>query len=116
MTNINAASVPATPDKKAIVIKGSWEDVLQQAQHLAGNQNDEAIPAFQKIVQRLSMLPEAQRMANNERLQTICLQAAYQLQAYLTLRERYDEALTVLETIKALADTDSKSGITNQQC
>ena len=115
MTNINAASVPAAPDKKAIVIKGSWEDVLLQAQHLAGNQNDEAIPAFQKIVQRLSMLPEAQRMANNERLQTICLQAAYQLQAYLTLRERYDEALAVLEIIKALADTDGKSGITNQQ-
>ncbi|MEZ4733211.1 MAG: hypothetical protein R3E79_39450 [Caldilineaceae bacterium] len=104
-----------TTDQEPIIIKGSWEDLLRQAQQLTGNQNDEAIPIFQKIVQRLSKLPEAQRMANNERLQQIFLQAAFQLQAYLTLRERYDEALATLEEAKALADEEGQDAIAYQK-
>jgi len=108
-------ATPATADQEPIIIKGSWEDLLRQAQQLAGSQNDEAIPIFQKIVQRLSKLPEAQRMANNERLQQIFLQAAFQLQAYLTLRERYDEALAVLDEANALSDEEGKGAIAYQK-
>lgn len=115
MTTDIANPVPTPPEKETIVIKGSWEDLLQQAQQLVSNQNDDAIPLYEKIVQRLGKLPTAQRMANNERLQQIFLQAAFQFQAYLTLRERYDEALAVLEQAKALADEEAQDPIAYQQ-
>lgn len=105
----------AAPEKETIIIKGSWEDLLQQAQQLAGNQNDDAIPLYEKIVQRLSNLSSAQRMANNERLQQIFLQAAFQLQSYYTLRERYAEALATLDQAKALADEEGQDAIAYQQ-
>lgn len=103
------------PEKEPLIIKGSWEDLLQQAQQLAANQNDDAIPLYQKIVTRLSKLPVAQRMANNERLQQIFLHAALQLQSYLTLRERYDEALTVIDEAHALADEEGQDAIAYQK-
>lgn len=115
MTTDIASSAPTPPEKEPIVIKGSWEDLLQQAQQLVGNQNDDAIPLYEKIVQRLSKLSEAQRMANNERLQQIFLQAAFQLQAYLTMRERYAEALAVLDQTKALANEEAQGPIAYQQ-
>lgn len=104
-----------TPEKEPLIIKGSWEDLLQQAQQLAANQNDDAIPLYQKIVTRLSKLPVAQRMANNERLQQIFLHAALQLQSYLTLRERYEEALTVIDEAHALADEEGQDAIAYQK-
>ena len=117
MTNTLATPPPETtaPAKEPLIIKGSWEDLLRQAQQLAGNQNDEAIPLYEKIVQRLGKLPEAQRKANDERLQQIFLHASLQFQSYLTLRERYDEALAILEQAKALADEDGQAAIAHQQ-
>ena len=113
-TDFDTATQPA-PDKEPIIIKGSWEDLLQQAQQLASQQNDEAIPLYEKIVQRLRKLPEAQRMANNERLQSIFLQATFQLQAYLTMRERYDEALAALHDAEALAEEGAENALHYQQ-
>lgn len=115
MTTDFAATEQDAPEKEQIIIKGSWEDLLQQAQQLAGNQNDDAIPLYQKIVTRLGKLPTAQRMANNERLQQIFLHAALQLQSYLTLRERYDEALAVLDEAHAVADEEGQDAIAYQK-
>lgn len=115
MTTDIATPTQAAPEKEQIIIKGSWEDLLQQAQQLAGNQNDDAIPLYQKIVTRLGKLPTAQRMANNERLQQIFLHAALQLQSYLTLRERYDEALAVLAEAHSLADEEGQDAIAYQK-
>ncbi len=117
MTNTLAAPNPeaTAPEKEPLIIKGSWEDLLRQAQQLAGNQNDEAIPLYEKIVQRLGKLPEAQRKANDERLQQIFLHASLQFQSYLTLRERYAEALAILEQAKALADAEGQAAIAHQQ-
>ena len=115
MTTDIATQDQAAPEKEPIIIKGSWEDLLQQAQQLAGNQNDDAIPLYQKIVTRLSKLPIAQRLANNERLQQIFLHAALQLQSYLTLRERYDEALAVLDEAHTAADEEGQDAIAYQK-
>lgn len=115
MTTDIATPGQSTPKQEPIIIKGSWEDLLQQAQQLAGNQNDDAIPLYQKLVTRLSKLPAAQRMANNERLQQIFLHAALQLQSYLTLRERYAEALAVLDEAHALADEEGRDAIAYQK-
>ncbi|MCE7987646.1 MAG: hypothetical protein DYG89_41305 [Caldilinea sp. CFX5] len=113
-TDFDSTEAPA-PDREPIIIKGSWEDLLQQAQQLVAQQNDEAIPLFEKIVQRLRKLPEAQRQANNERLQNILFQAIYQLQAYLTMRERYDEALAILSDFESLVEESSVSAVRYQQ-
>lgn len=113
-TDFDTPDAPA-PDKEPIIIKGSWEDLLQQAQQLVTQQNDEAIPLFEKIVQRLRKLPAAQRMANNERLQNILLQATFQLQAYLTMRERYDEALAILTDAESLVEEAAVNALRYQQ-
>lgn len=84
------------------LIKGSWEDLLQQAQQLAAKQDDGAIPIYRKLVDRLSALPPAQRQAGEGRLRTVMGQAAIDLQYYLTFRDRYDEALAVNEKIRML--------------
>ncbi len=113
-TDFDTPDAPA-PDKEPIIIKGSWEDLLQQAQQLVAQQNDEAIPLFEKITQRLRKLPAAQRMANNERLQNILLQATFQLQAYLTMRERYDDALAVLTDAESLVEETAVNALRYQQ-
>jgi hypothetical protein len=88
---------PSTP-----IIKGSWEDLLLQAQQLAARQDDAAIAIYRRLVDRLSALPPAQRMAADERLQNVMRQAAVDMQYYLTYRDRYAEALAVNEQVRAL--------------
>ena len=46
--------------QQQIVVGGSWVDLLQQAQRMAQQFNDNAIPAFLKIIDGLSRLPQAQ--------------------------------------------------------
>ncbi len=84
------------------ILKGSWEDLLLQAQQLAARQDDAAIDIYHKLTDRLSRLPQAQRMAADGRLQEIMRQAAVDLQYYLTYRDRYAEALAVNEGVRAL--------------
>ena len=57
------ADAPVTP-----IIKGSWEDLLLQAEELAARQDDAAIPIYRKIIDRVSRLPTAQRMAGEFRV------------------------------------------------
>lgn len=90
---------PQTP-----IIKGSWEDLLLQAQQLAAKQDDAAIDIYRKLTDRLSRLPTNQRGAADGRLQQVMRQAAVDLQYYLSYRDRYDEALEVNEKIRLLLD------------
>jgi hypothetical protein len=88
---------PQTP-----IIKGSWEDLLLQAQQLAARQDDAAIDIYRKLTGRLSSLSAGQRQAGEGRLQHVMRQAAVDLQYYLSYRDRYDEALAVNEQIRVL--------------
>ena len=58
-------------DPEPILIKGSWEAILQEAQQLASRQDDEAIPLFDKLVRRIGKMSVAQRVANDERLRAV---------------------------------------------
>ncbi len=86
------------------IIKGSWEDLLLQAQQLAAKQDDAAVAIYYKITDRLSRLPAHQRQAADGRLQEVMRQAAVDLQYYLSYRDRYTEALAVNEKIRILLD------------
>ncbi|MEZ4866146.1 MAG: hypothetical protein R3C14_32820 [Caldilineaceae bacterium] len=107
MASSTTTAAPAQAEQ--LVIKGSWEDLLQQAQRLAANQNDEAMPILEKLVQRLSKLPEQQRMANGQRLQAIYADALMTYEAYLTLRDRYDQALALLDRAEAVATEEERA-------
>ncbi len=92
-----------------ILIKGSWEAILAEAQQLASKQDDGAIPLFAKIVQRIGKMKVTQRLANSERLQKIFTVAAINAQSYLTLREHYDEALATLATLHENGDAHDRA-------
>lgn len=94
-----------TPERSAPPpIKGSWEDLLLQAQQLARNYNDQAIPIYRKLVDGLAALPAAQRNAANRRLHNLLMAAALDLQGYYNVRDRYDDALGVLAQLQPIAD------------
>lgn len=92
-----------------IRIKGSWETILAEAQQLASRQNDDAIPLFEKIVQRIGKMTVPQRVANEERLQKIFTVAAMNAQSYLTLRGQYDGALATLEKLHEIGDAHDRA-------
>ena len=97
-------NVHMTEPQQTPIIKGSWEDLLLQAQQLAAKQDDAAIDIYRKLTDRLSRLPANQRQAAEGRLQHVMRQAAVDLQYYLSYRDRYDEALAVNEKIRILLD------------
>lgn len=86
---------PTTP-----MIKGSWEDLLLQAQQLAARQDDAAIAIYRKLTDRLSSLPIRQLLAADSRLLQVLRQAGIDFQYYLTFRDRYAEALDVNELVR----------------
>lgn len=90
----------------AVVIKGSWQDLLTQAHRAAANQNDEAIALYEKVRNGLARLPEAHRQANDGKLHEIWEAAAANLHVYLTQRERYDESLDALSAMDEIVDED----------
>lgn len=91
-------------------IKGSWEDLLNQAHRLAGNHNDEAITTYEKVISGLQRLSPAQREANKGRLQELLKTATANLHVYLTSREMYEPALTRLYQLMALSTPEERAG------
>ncbi len=89
-------------------IKGSWEDIFLQAQQYARNYNDQAIPLYRKVVDGLVALPAARRDAANRRLRNILMAAALDLQGYYNVRDRYEDALGVLEQLRPIVDDDER--------
>jgi tetratricopeptide (TPR) repeat protein len=92
------------------VIKGSWEDLLQQAHRLASNQNDDAVAAYEKVIHGVHRLSDTQRQANKARLQELLKAAVSNLHVYLTSRERYEEALALFPQLYELSNADERSG------
>ncbi|RIK36361.1 MAG: hypothetical protein DCC57_22545 [Chloroflexi bacterium] len=97
---------PAQPAPQPV--KGSWEDLLLQAQQLARNYNDQAIPLYRKVVDGLVALPPARRNAANRRLYNLMMAAALDLQGYYNIRDRYDDALAVLAQLRPVIDEDER--------
>ncbi|MCC6166578.1 MAG: hypothetical protein IT329_05060 [Caldilineaceae bacterium] len=98
---------PAEPASQPI--KGSWEDLLLQAQQLARNYNDQAIPLYRKVVDGLVALPPARRNAANRRLYNLMMAAALNLQGYYNIRDRYDDALQILAQLQPVIDEDERA-------
>jgi len=94
----------ATPQQTAPrPIKGSWEDLHNQAQQLARNSNDDAIPIYQRIFNGLAALPPAARAAGDNRLYNLMMTVGVEMQGYLNLRERYEESLAITDKLLTLA-------------
>ncbi|MEZ4656315.1 MAG: hypothetical protein R2911_01950 [Caldilineaceae bacterium] len=85
------------PTQRTAPLKGSWEETYARARRMAGNRNDEAIPLYEKLVTRLSKMPKEQLKQNDERLQKLLMSATASAQSYLNLRERYDDALRIMD-------------------
>jgi tetratricopeptide (TPR) repeat protein len=100
---------PARPAPQPV--KGSWEDLLLQAQQLARSYNDQAIPLYRKIVDGLLALPPAQREAGKRRLHNVLMAAGLDLQGYLNVRDRLDEALAVVDQVRAVADAEDAENL-----
>lgn len=103
-------TAPATEAQQPVIIKGSWEDLLNQAHRAAANQNDEAIALYTKVRDGLLRLPKAKRTAQEGRLQELLEAAAANLHIYLTQRENYDQALAALDEMMAIAEEDEQTG------
>src|SRR3954465_12858065 len=94
----------ATPQRTAPrPIKGSWEDLYAQAQQLARNSNDDAIPIYQRVFNGLIALPPAARAAGDNRLYKLMMTVGVEMQGYLNLRDRYDESLAVTDKLLTVA-------------
>ena len=87
-------------------VKGSWEDLLQQANDFAAVDNDQCIPLWQKVSDRLSKLTNAQLDAGEGHLRKLRLIAASNLQQYFVSRQRYDEAIQVIERLEKEIDPE----------
>lgn len=90
------------PERKPPV-KGSWEDLLLQAEQHSANFNDAAIPLYRRVVDGLAKLSPAARNAGNQRLFKLFMRAALDLQGFYNIRGRYDDALAVFDLIRTVA-------------
>ena len=96
------------PTQRTSSLKGSWEELFERAQRMAGNRNDEAIPLYEKLVTRLSKMPDDQLELNDERLLKLLMRATAGAQSYLNLRERYDEALQIMDMARPHVDDEEE--------
>lgn len=85
-------------------VKGSWEDLLAQANEFAELDNDECIPIWQKVIDRLNLQPKARLDAGEGHLRNVRQVAANQLQQYLVYRQEVDAALRVLDQLITTVD------------
>ena len=93
------------------LLRGSWEELLQRAQELGANRNEDALPIYDKLVTRLGAMPKAQRAAYDGRLQSIFEQAAVSAQSFLNILKRYDEAIDVLYKLREGIEPTSRREI-----
>ena len=77
------------------LIAGSWEDLLQRAAVLAGQGDAAAVPLYEKIIERLGRMQDAQLDAGDGYLRHLRDQAAFGLNLYYFGQERFEEALAV---------------------
>ena len=93
----------------APALKGSWEGLHAEAVALSRQGNDEAVDKLGYLIERLTGLPEARRMAQEARLQTILEQSVLGLQSHFARQNRLDEmAAASKETLEILSE-DARS-------
>jgi len=97
-----------TPSLQA-PIKGSWEELLLRAQQMIAQQNDDAIGVLHRLIDRLAALPAAQRQMGQQRLEQILHLAATDLVFYLTYRDRYAEAMALIERIQPAVSEERRT-------
>lgn len=94
------------PDRRQPV-KGSWEDLLAQAEEYSRNFNDAAIPLYERVVNGLAKLSPAARASANQRLHKLFMRAALDLQGFYNMRSRPDDALATLALIRSIATEET---------
>ena len=104
------ASPTQAPSQAPPRVKGSWEDLLDQATQLDQNRNADAIPIYMKLVNRLRAMPESKRLAHGERLQRILEEAAIRVNEMFNSLERYDESLEMMDLLDEILDDEDKGG------
>ncbi len=93
----------------AAALKGSWEALHAEAVALSRQGNDEALGKFGLLVERLAGMPEARRMAKEQRLQVILDQSMLGLQSHYARRNRLDEMATADESVLENLSEDALS-------
>ncbi|MCY4115410.1 MAG: hypothetical protein OXF55_00805 [Caldilineaceae bacterium] len=93
----------------APALKGSWEGLHAEAVALSRQGNDEAIDKLGYLIERLTGLPEARRMAQEARLQTILEQSVLGLQSHFARRHRLEEMAAASEEILEILSEDARS-------
>lgn len=96
------------PTQQSTSLKGSWEEMYARARRMASNRNDEAIALYEKLVTRLSKIPKEQRQLNDERLQKLLMSATAGAQSYLNLRERYEDALHIMDVTRTQIEDEEE--------
>jgi hypothetical protein len=93
----------------AAALKGSWEALHSEAASLSRQGNDEALGKYGLLVERLARLPEARRMAQDQRLQVILDQSMLGLQSHYARRNRLDEMATAEDSVLETLSEDAQS-------
>ena len=93
----------------AAPLKGSWEALHSEAVALSRQGNDQALGKYGYLVERLAGLPEARRLAQEQRLQFILEQSLLGLQSHYARRNRLDEMAAADERVLAILSEDAQS-------
>lgn len=97
----------STPgDRKPPSIKGSWEDLLEQADEHAANFNDAAIPLYQRVFDGLLKLSPAARRTASGKLHDLLMHTAFAYQGYLNILDRFDESLAVCARLQPVLEDE----------
>lgn len=98
----------SSPTQSLPPVKGSWEDLIQQAIQLDENRNEDAFPIYQKLISRLQKMPQAKLQDRGERLQRILETACYRSANLNSSLERFEEALKDFDTLESIVPEEDK--------
>ena len=109
------SSTPPEADRQPVAVRGSWEDRLAQARAMSAVQDDAAIPAYEKLIDRLSAMPAERRKPANGRLQWVLNEALLSLHLHYVMLGQYDEALALVPRAMELIDAKNQRAIWQRQ-
>ncbi len=99
-------SATSSPTQPPPPIKGSWEQLIEEAFQLDENRNADALLIYDKLITRLRKMPDAKRKDHGERLQRILEASCYRSANLNCSLERYDEALKNFESLYEVVPAD----------
>ncbi|MBV7329116.1 hypothetical protein KFU94_12845 [Chloroflexi bacterium TSY] len=106
---------PRVQESPAAPIKGSWEEMIQRAHSLMATRDEEALEIFNKLIKRLTKMSQSQLTDQNNRLHNILTQSIGGAQSFLTVLERYDEAVDLFEQVRETVESDVRRSIDTQR-